>query len=67
LTETYTILKTFLIFITKSRFGGVGALEDLEIVPEIHTDFFCKINKSQCFWLKVLESYWIFSKTRSTL
>ena len=44
-TEDYPILETFLFFITGRRFGGVGASEGLENVPEICTKIFHKKEK----------------------
>jgi hypothetical protein len=41
--DTYPILKQFLIFITKQRFGCVAAHEGLETEPEIHTIILAKL------------------------
>ena len=45
-TEDYPILETFLVFITGRRFGGVGAQEGLENVPDIYTKISRKISVS---------------------
>ena len=42
----YPILEMFLIFITKHRFGCVGAPEGRKVVPDIHTRFFSKTSVS---------------------
>ena len=48
-TETYPILETFLFLITTWRFGGVGAPEGCEKVPD---HIFRQIKKRPCFWRK---------------
>ena len=48
-TEDYPILKTFLIYFKLRRFGGVGAPEGLENVPEICTKLFGKTKKKSVF------------------
>ena len=50
-TEAYPILKTFLLFFKLRRFGGVGAPEGLENVPDILTQ---KFPQSKCFWLFIM-------------
>jgi hypothetical protein len=52
-TETYPILETFLFLITTRRFGGVGAPEGREKVPD---HIFPQIKKQMCFWRKIMES-----------
>ena len=44
-TENCPILETFLLFFTELRFGGVGAPEGRENVPDIQTKNFRKIKK----------------------
>ncbi len=58
-TETYPILETFLFLITTRRFGGVGAPEGSEKVPD---HIFLEIKKTLCFWWKVMESTRFFCK-----
>ena len=52
-TETYPILETFLFLFTRRRFGGVGAPEGREKVPD---HIFPQIKKKMCFWRKIMES-----------
>ena len=59
-TDNYPILKTFIFFITKRRFGGVEAQEGREIMPEIHTGFFRKPKTVQCFCRKPMHIVHIF-------
>jgi hypothetical protein len=58
-TETYPILETFLFLITTRRFGGVGAPEGREKVPD---HIFLEIKKKTCFWRNVMESTGFFCK-----
>jgi hypothetical protein len=58
-TETYPILETFLFLITTRRFGGVGAPEGREKVPD---QIFPQIKKKLCFWRKIMESTEFFRK-----
>ena len=58
-TETYPILETFLFLFTTRRFGGVGAPEGREKVPD---QMFPQIKKSSCFWRNVMESTGFFCK-----
>ena len=67
-TETYPILETFLFLITTRRFGGVGAPEGREKVPD---HIFLEIKKmlvsggmlwnqpnfsaKLCFWRKIMD------------
>ncbi len=67
-TEAYPILETFLFLITPRRFGGVGALEGREKVPD---HIFVEIKKMRvsggmlwiqpdfsaklCFWRKIMD------------
>ena len=50
-TETYPILKTFLRFFKLRSFGGVGAPEGLENVPDILTQNF---PQNKCFCLFIM-------------
>ncbi len=55
-TETYPILETFLFLITARRFGGVGALEGREKVP----DHIFLQNKKKSKFVFLVEDYgWI--------
>jgi hypothetical protein len=58
-TETYPILETFLFLFTTRRFGGVGAPEGREKVPD---QIFPQIKKKLCFWRKIMESTRFFRK-----
>ena len=53
-TEKYPILETFIFFITERRFGGVGAPEGRENVPDF-IPLFPQNKKSQCFWRNMLD------------
>ncbi len=52
-TETYPILERFLFLINTRRFGGVGAPEGREKVPD---HIFLQIKEKTCFWRKIMES-----------
>ena len=54
-TEAYPILKTFLRFFKLRRFGGVGAPEGLENVPDILTQNFPQ-NKCFCLFIMALQN-----------
>jgi hypothetical protein len=58
-TETYPILETFLFLFTTRKFGGVGAPEGCENVPD---HIFLQIKQTLCFWRKIMESTKFFCK-----